>query len=127
MRIISTKLHDVIPVNCGKQKTTVYRVFSLFPNSFILSKPSVELTDREIFGGRFVTGKKLQHGALTLSNGWLPCAHMSRTEANKRSGIMASTATCHGETGRRQAVMTPFPASLNRREMKRHRAETGRA
>ncbi len=68
MRIISTKLHDVIPVNCGEQKTPVYRVFSLFPDSFILSKHSVELTDREIFGSRFVTGKKLQHGAEKFFN-----------------------------------------------------------
>ncbi len=63
MRIISARLHDVLPVNCGEQKTPVYRVFFLFPDSFIVSKHTIELTNKELFGGSFVTGKKVELGA----------------------------------------------------------------
>ena len=61
-----------------------------------------------------------------LEWGWPPCVLIYRIKVNRWSATMASTATCHGETGRRRAVMTPFLASSNRRGMKRPSGGIGR-
>ena len=59
-------------------------------------------------------------------NGWPPCVRTSRIVESRWCDITDTTATSHGGNARRKVWMTPSPASLNRRVMKKSSAGTGR-
>ena len=51
MSILSLKLGNISSINCGSRSAPVCRLFSLLEDSFIISKHSVSLTEKEQFGG----------------------------------------------------------------------------
>ena len=63
MSILSLKLGNISSINCGSRSTPLCRFFSLLEDSFIISKHSVSLTEKEQYGGfgRIFTPKKERH------------------------------------------------------------------
>lgn len=56
------RLNGIQPINCADRKHPRYRVFSLFTDSFLLSKHEAAVTNKELFGGLFVSTKMLARG-----------------------------------------------------------------
>ena len=61
MSLLTVKLKDVTPIDCGKRgvfkRNPRYRAFVLFLDSILIGKQERCLTYKEIFGGIFVTSK----------------------------------------------------------------------
>ena len=62
MSVISLKLNHILPINCGEKGRPLFRVICLLPDSFLISKHSVSMTKKEIFGDTFNSAKKVDQG-----------------------------------------------------------------
>jgi hypothetical protein len=60
-------------------------------------------------------------------NGWPPCVAMFPTRGNRWSGIMVTTVTCPGASGKKRTTMNSSPRSWNRMVLQRHSVKIGRA
>jgi len=60
MSILSLKIGNIYSINCGSRSAPVCRFFSLLEDSFIISKHTVSLAEKEQYGGfgRIFTPKK---------------------------------------------------------------------